>query len=96
MDRDSAAGPDGFTEKFFLVAWDLIATNLYRSIVSFFYGEEMPRSITATSIVLIPKVQNPQDFKQYRPISLCNFINKVMSKLLSIRLAEVLSRIISL
>ena len=65
-------------------------------VVSFFYGEEFPRSIiTATSIVLLPKVQSLQDFTQYKPISLCNFINNVLSKILSERLAKVLPQIIS-
>ena len=47
------------------------------------------------SIILIPKVQRPQDFTQYRSISLCNFINKVISQILSDRLATILPCIIS-
>nr|XP_027067566.1 uncharacterized protein LOC113693192 [Coffea arabica] len=31
---------------------------------------ELPRFITATSIVLLPKVLNPKDFSQFRPISI--------------------------
>ena len=60
----------------------------------FFCGEVLPRSISSTSIVLLPKV-NSQDFSQFRPISLCNFINKVVSKVLFDRLARVLPKIIS-
>ncbi|XP_071917289.1 uncharacterized protein [Coffea arabica] len=95
MDGESAAGPDGFTGKFFTFAWEVVASDLYRAVVSFFCGAELPRSITATSIVLLPKVENPQDFKHFRPISLCNFTNKIISKLLSARLAMILPRIIS-
>ena len=47
------------------------------------------------SIILIPKVQRPQDFTQYRSISLCNFINKVISQILSDCLATILPFIIS-
>ncbi|XP_027169406.1 uncharacterized protein LOC113769130 [Coffea eugenioides] len=95
MDGESAAGPDGFTGKFFTFAWDVMASDIYRAVVSFFCDAELPRSITATSIVLLPKVENPQDFKHFRPISLCNFTNKIISKLLSARLAITLPPIIS-
>ena len=46
-------------------------------------------------IMLLPKVNFPQDFSQFRPISLCNFVNKVISKLLAVRLAKVLPSVIS-
>ncbi|XP_071923146.1 uncharacterized protein [Coffea arabica] len=95
MDGESAAGPDGFSGKFFTCAWDIVAEDVHAAVVCFFCGEVLPRSISSTSIVLISKVQSPQDFTQFRPISLCNFINKVISKLLSDRLARILSKIIS-
>nr|XP_027090405.1 uncharacterized protein LOC113711437 [Coffea arabica] len=95
MDGESAAGPDGFSGKFFTCAWDIVAEDVHAAVVCFFCGEVLPRSIFSTSIVLISKVQPPQDFTQFRPISLCNFINKVISKLLSDRLARILSKIIS-
>ncbi|XP_071914116.1 uncharacterized protein [Coffea arabica] len=96
MDGDSAVGPDGFTGKFFTFAWDIIAKDVYNAVVSFFCGAELPRFIISTSIVLIPKIPNPQDFSKFRPISLCNFINKVLSHLLSDRVAALLPKIISL
>ena len=46
-------------------------------------------------MVLIPKVGSPQDFSQFRPISLCDFLHKVISKIVAIRLAMVLPSIIS-
>nr|XP_027088617.1 uncharacterized protein LOC113709968 [Coffea arabica] len=94
LNEESAAGPDGFAGKFFTVAWEVIAVNVYQAVVSFFCGEDIPRSITATLIVLLPKVDNPQDFTQFRPISLCNFANKIISKLLAGRLAKLLPQLI--
>nr|XP_027124272.1 uncharacterized protein LOC113740964 [Coffea arabica] len=95
MDRESAAGPDGFTGRFFTFAWDVIAPDVHRAVVSFFCGSELPRFITSTSIALLPKVVNPQDFLKFRPISLCNFFNKLLSRILVGRLASVVSKIIS-
>ncbi|XP_027183993.1 uncharacterized protein LOC113782301 [Coffea eugenioides] len=62
MDGESAAGPDGFIGKFFTFVCDVVAEDVYKAILSFFCGAELPRSITATTIVLIPQVQCPQDF----------------------------------
>nr|XP_027121205.1 uncharacterized protein LOC113738177 [Coffea arabica] len=76
MDGDSAAGPDGYTGRFFTSAWPIVGDDVGKAIGSFFCGAELPRAITATSIVLIPKIAHPQDFSQFRPISLCNFVNK--------------------
>ncbi|XP_071939020.1 uncharacterized protein [Coffea arabica] len=95
MDGDSAAGPDGFTGKFFTFAWEIIAQDVYKGILSFFCGAELPRFITSTSIVLIPKNPNPQEFSHYRPISLCNFFNKLLSRILADRVASLLPKIIS-
>lgn len=55
----------------------------------------MPRSWTSTLIATIPKVDSPATLKDLRPISLCNFCNKVLSKLLSMRLGKVLPHVIS-
>ncbi|XP_027184038.1 uncharacterized protein LOC113782345 [Coffea eugenioides] len=95
MDADSAAGPDGFSGKFFVVAWEIVAEDVFAAVCRFFGGAELPKSITATSIVLVPKVSSPQDFSQFRPISLCSFVNKIISKLLARRLAKLLPGIIS-
>ena len=45
--------------------------------------------------MLIPKVKNIEKMSEFRPISLCNVIHKVISKVLVNRLKQVLLDIIS-
>ncbi|XP_027174537.1 uncharacterized protein LOC113774169 [Coffea eugenioides] len=74
---------------------EVIAQDVHDAVLSFFCGAELPRFVTSTSLVLIPKVSNPQDFSQFRPISLYNFFNKLLSRILADRLAGILPKHIS-
>ena len=48
-----------------------------------------------TVIILIPKVDSPERIIQYRPISPCNVLYKVISKMIAFRLKAILDEIIS-
>ncbi|KAL0440261.1 UNVERIFIED_CONTAM: hypothetical protein Slati_2509100 [Sesamum latifolium] len=55
----------------------------------------MPRSFTTTIIVLISKVASLQTWNDFRPISLCNVTNKILSELLYNKLSRTLPDLIS-
>lgn len=65
-------------------------------VKAFFCGKEIPRFVTHTNLVLIPKKEFPRTFSDLRPISLSCFINKIISRNLHERLVMVLPKIISL
>ncbi|KAL0440459.1 UNVERIFIED_CONTAM: hypothetical protein Slati_2528900 [Sesamum latifolium] len=78
-----------------ITCWDIIAEDIIEVARDFFIGTPIPRSFTTTSITLIPKDESPQSWSDFRPISLCNVTNKIISKLLYNKIAQALPNLIS-
>ncbi|KAL0324687.1 UNVERIFIED_CONTAM: hypothetical protein Scaly_2435800 [Sesamum calycinum] len=89
------AGPGGFSSAFFQACCNTIAEDVIAAVTDFFSGTFMPRNFTATSIILIPKNDSSQSWSEFRPISLCNVINKILSKLLYTKIFQVVPDLIS-
>ena len=54
----------------------------------------MPESINTTFICLIPKNKNPKKVSDFRPISLCNVIYKLIAKVVINQLKKFLAHTI--
>lgn len=54
----------------------------------------MPRGITDTTLILLPKKENAHHIRDFRPISLGNFSGKIISKILAMRLARLLPALV--
>jgi hypothetical protein len=85
-----APGPDGFPAHFLQGNWGLLRDDVARAVQRFFLDGIMPDEVNDTAIVLIPKKVDPEELKDFRPISLCNVIFKVISKCLVNRLRPIL------
>ena len=66
-----------------------------RVVLSCLNSTSILRSINHTFITLIPKVHNPERVSNFRPISLCNVIYKIISKAIANHLKPLLNSIIS-
>jgi hypothetical protein len=66
-----------------------------RGARQFFESRRMVEGVNITAIVLIPKKDNPELLKDFRPISLCNVIYKVVSKCLVNQLRPLLQDMIA-
>lgn len=91
----SSAGPDGYSSRFYQTCWPIIKEDLMNAVEDFFKGRKMPQAYKATSLFLIPKKEDPEYWTDYRPLSLCNVHYKIITKLLNVRLAGLLPKLIS-
>jgi hypothetical protein len=94
MGASKALGPDGLLAGFYQYHWELLGANVMAVVLDFLNGGELPDSINKTTIVLIPKIKQLREMKQFRPISLCNVVYKICSKVLANRLRGILDEII--
>jgi hypothetical protein len=91
-----APGPDGMPALFYKKFWEITGKDVVREVKALLNGGDMPQGWNETVVVLIPKAPNPDKLKDLRPISLCNVIYKIASKVLSNRLKLVIPDVISL
>jgi hypothetical protein len=90
-----APGPDGFPARFFQRNWDILKRDVIKAVRHFFATGLTPEGANDTSIVLIPKIDDPTELKDFRSIGLCNVLDKVVSKCLVNKLRLLLGDIIS-
>ena len=95
LNPNKAPGPDGFNGYFFRKAWSIIGEDVTRAIQEFFSSGKLLGEFNSTLIYLIPKVTNPSSFGDFRPISCCNFIYKIIAKLIAGRIKVLLPLIIT-
>mgnify|MGYP004711329767 CR=1 FL=1 len=79
---DKAPRPNGMTSIFFQKFWNVIKKDLTDAISSFFDFGNLLRATNDTIITLIPKVESPTLVSEFRPISLCNVVYRIIAKVL--------------
>ena len=95
MNPNKALGPDGMTACFFQRYWFVVGIDITEIILRWLNGEESLQSVNHTNIVLIPKTSSPCNPQQFRSISLCNVLYKIIAKVLANRLKGVLQDVIA-
>ena len=95
MGPTKSLGPDGMNALSYQKFCHVVGESVVIAVLDFLNNGNMLPNINHTNIVLIPKVKNPKRMSEFRPISLCNVIYKIISKVLAYRLKQILPQIIS-
>ena len=90
MSPYKSPGSDGFSACFYQKYWHVVGEDVCLVVMEFMKGKGDLKSINQTLIALIPKVKEPVTVGEFRPISLCNVLYKIMTKTLANRLKIVL------
>jgi hypothetical protein len=88
MGKDKSPGPDGWTIELFLHFFDQIGDEITEVVEESRQKGEVYRPFNSTFIALIPKKDDPESFEDFRPISLCNCIYKIISKVIALRISS--------
>lgn len=95
MHPDKSPGHDGLNPGFFQAYWHIVGADIVKFCQQFFQTGELPEGINRTLVCLIPKVKQPKQMGDLRPISLCNVLFRILSKVMANRLKICLPTLIS-
>ena len=91
-----APGPDGLHAGFYQCFWLVVKNSICNEVKGIFDKGYVLSYLNETLISLIPKCQNLEALSNYRPISLCNSVYKIVTKILVARIRILLNKLISL
>ena len=80
---------DGMSPIFYQKYWDIVGPNVVNYVLDALNSGVLPCGINETYICLIPKINSPLKIIDFWPISLCNMVYKIISKVLANRLKRI-------
>lgn len=92
--KDKSPGSDGWTPDFFIFYVDLFVDLIVTMVVEVQALGKISGALNSTFLALISKEKGAETLDDYRPISLCNTLYKVISKIIAEMLKKVFSRLI--
>lgn len=95
MKTNSAPGPDGFPVGFYKKMWSHFRGLVKEMLDDLHEGKLNLDRINYGGITLLPKVKDTNIIKQYRPICVQNVILKILTKTVTMRMAEVADEVIN-
>jgi len=96
LPSDKAPGPDGYAGRFYKVCWAIIKEDIMAAIPAVWSRKLANFGVLNSAyITLLPKKEGAEQPKDFRPISLVHSFAKLITKMLSNRLASWLQQMVS-
>lgn len=92
MQKDKSPGPDGWTVKFLLHFFEFLGDDLATVVDESRSPGSIYQPFNSTFLALIPKSDQPASFDDFRQISLCTCVYKIIDKIIASRMKPFLSR----
>lgn len=94
LPTEKALGIDGLLAEFFKQYWDLIGEEVTKAILQSFEIGKLLKEKNCTTVTLVPKVTNPTFVKEFRPITYCTTLYKLIAKVIIARLKLVVDYLV--
>ncbi|KAK1697578.1 hypothetical protein QYE76_014275 [Lolium multiflorum] len=94
MEKNKAAGPDGFPIEFYQHCWDIIKVDIMHVFDDLFEHRIGLERINYGIITLIPKIAEADIIQKFRPICLLQVFFKIVTKALTVRTNHVMSKLL--
>jgi hypothetical protein len=92
---EGAPGPDGLSFVFYQSFWDMIKQDLMAMLEEFRRGQLDLYRLNFALITIIPKEKDARTMNKYMPISLLNCSYMIFTKVLTIRIIQMIDRLIN-
>ena len=79
-------GLDGMSRIFYKSFWHIVGKDVIEVVLTALNSGIIPESLNITFLALIPKIKDARKVLDFRPISLCNVVYKLIAKVLVNRL----------
>ena len=90
MEPITAPGLDSMPPIFYHSFWTLIGDDVYAAVLDCLNDCKIPKEINHTNITLISKVKSLESIVEFRPISLCKLVAKVLANKLKTVLPSII------
>ena len=90
MEDDKSPECDGFPCEFYKHLWENIGLDLHKVYLEAYHSKSLGAIINKGNIKFIPKVGDPKDICNWRPITLLNMSFKIIAKIVSLKICHLL------
>ena len=88
-------GPNGYTTAFWQFSWDTVKVQVMAVFKDFCVIGKFVKSLNSTFLVMVPKKEGDDDFKDFRTISLVDSLYKLIAKVLANKLKKVMGSVVN-